>query len=72
MSASFATRTATTSARGTRGFFGSTRSFQDHTNPFSLPLFSTLNAKRSEDSRASGSASAIRRTSFWLAIACRF
>ncbi len=28
-----------TSARGTRGFLGSTRSFQAQTKPLSLPLF---------------------------------
>jgi hypothetical protein len=72
MSAAFSawshTRTATTSAFGTRGFFGSTRSIQTQTKPFCLPLLSTLKAKRSLASLTPGSDSAIRRTSSGLAI----
>src|SRR5947209_13696537 len=59
LSHSLATRTASTSGRGTRGFLGSIRSFQDQAT--GLPR--TRNMKRSASWVTSGSESAIRRTS---------
>src|ERR1043166_7400202 len=53
---------------GTRGFVVATRSIQTQTNPFSLPLLRTENAKRSGASSAAGSESAMRRTSAWVAM----
>jgi hypothetical protein len=63
-----ATRTASTSRFGTRGFFGCTRSFQHHTNFFHFAFTGTLKAKSSGSSRVSASASAMRRTSFRVAM----
>ncbi|HSD27659.1 MAG TPA: hypothetical protein VLL75_10175 [Vicinamibacteria bacterium] len=57
------TRTAITSALGTRAFLGWTRSIHTQAKPFCWPLLSTLNARRSLASLAPGSDSAIRRTS---------
>src|SRR6185436_9449086 len=64
----FFTRSASTSLRGTLGLPGAVRSRQAQAKPLALPLFSTLNAKRSLPSRTPGSASAIRRTSACVAM----
>lgn len=63
-----ATRTASTSGLGALDFFGSIRSFQVQANPLSLPLLGTLKPKWPVASLVSGSDSATRRTSSWVAI----
>src|SRR4051794_38823101 len=68
LSVRFETRTATTSLLGTRAFFGSIRSFHDHTKPLTFGPLRTPKAKPLSSSDAPGKESAIRRTSFWVAM----
>src|SRR5207302_8835887 len=58
----FATRTASTLGLGTRGFFGSIRSFHTQANPLSLSLTRTEKAKSPAASSVSGKQRAMRRT----------
>jgi len=63
LSMSFAVRTAITLGFGTRGFFGSTRSCHSQMNCLSF----TKKRKSSGLSLTPSRASAMRRTSLWLA-----
>src|SRR5437868_11801892 len=64
----FATRTASTLGLGTRGFFGSIRSFHTQANPLSLSLTRTEKAKSPAASSVSGKPRAMRRTSACVAM----